>query len=131
MTAQVCQGGCGHPTPRADLVPVERVLLCRRCRSFPEHGRVTATEALLSQAAAVTPEETFTARQSLVATGGAMSVPLDRALLVAGDGTAGHGLLAGPPAFVDEGFWSIARRSRELASRDLDASDSPEARWAS
>lgn len=56
---------------------------------------LSATEALLAQAAAETSVEVLTARLHLIATGSAVIKPMDRTLLVSGDGTAGHGLLGG------------------------------------
>ena len=57
-------------------------------------ANLSATEALLAQAAATSPIEVLTARLSLIATGLAAVRPMDRSLLTAGDGHAGRQLLA-------------------------------------
>lgn len=64
--------------------------------SAPGARQLSATEALLSQAAAVTPAEVHTARLALIAAVGAAVKPMDRTTLTAGDGTAGRQLLGGP-----------------------------------
>jgi hypothetical protein len=80
-------------------------------------ARLTATEALLAQAAAQTPAEAQAARLALIATGAAMMRPLDTTVLVAGDGSAGRELLASAPRGDLVPQWPIARRSRLLTAR--------------
>lgn len=82
-------------------------------------ARVSATEALLAQAAAVTPAEAHTARLALIGCGGEVVKPLDRSLLVVGDGAAGQRLLAGDPLAARLGHPgpSVARRSYQLVQR--------------
>lgn len=77
---------------------------------------LSATEALLAQAAAETSVEVLTARLHLIATGGAVTKPMDRTLLVAGDGTAGHTLLGGerPGVWTPGPGASCAIRSSRL-----------------
>ncbi|GAA4627314.1 hypothetical protein [Cellulomonas oligotrophica] len=72
---------------------------------------VTATEALLAQAAAATPAEALDAQLALIRTGGEMLKPLYVGVLVTGDGTAGRFLLGG---------WRVdahAQARQSLASR--------------
>jgi len=85
-------------------------------------GKVSATEALLSQTAAVTPAEVHAARLALIATGAGASRPLDRSGVrpVVGDGGAGTVLLGSR----NLGGWlvgpgpSCAARSSALLVRD-------------
>jgi hypothetical protein len=84
-------------------------------------GTLTPTEALLAQAAAVTPAEVHAARLSLIATAGAMTRELDTTLLVAGDGRAGNTLLGGPRRAAHfQTRSSCAIRSCTLLRRDPD-----------
>lgn len=79
---------------------------------------LTATEALLSVAAAETAAERHLARLALIATGGDVVRPLDLGHLTAGDGTAGHRLLGGGPRVRVAGHHvgpSTAIRSRNIA----------------
>lgn len=78
-----------------------------------------ATDALLSLAAAQTPQEVAAARRDLIATGGAMLLTLDRSRMVVGDGSAGRGLLAGQSRRDDVDLQTIARRCRLITSAIL------------
>lgn len=55
--------------------------------------RLSGTDALLSIAAAITPQERHTARLALIATGPDLITRLDTTGLITGDGTAGRHLL--------------------------------------
>lgn len=86
----------------------------------PTKRGLSATEALLSQAAALTPAEAHTARLALIAAAGKAMTAVDRSVLVAGDGSAGNELLGG----VRPGAWagvgpSCAIRSSRLLTRPL------------
>lgn len=70
---------------------------------------MTATDALLSAAAATTRAEMHTARLALINAGGGVLRAPDTTSLLAGDGTAGRDLLGGPG--------SIAIRSSRLQTR--------------
>jgi hypothetical protein len=77
---------------------------------------LSATEALLAQAAAVTPAEVHAARLALIYTGGDVVKPLDRTLLTSGTGCAGRTLLGGsrPGTWGDVPGPSAAIRSARL-----------------
>lgn len=79
-------------------------------------AQLSATEALLAQAAAATSSEVHVARLALIGTGGHCVRPMDRTLLLAGDGTAGRTLLAGdrPAAWAPGAGPSCAIRSCRL-----------------
>lgn len=80
-------------------------------------ARLSATEAVLSLAAAQSGAEVHASRLALIESGPAMLRPLDTSDLVAGDGSAGHTLLAGPPRHVAEHMWPVARRVNRLTGR--------------
>lgn len=85
----------------------------------PEPQRMTATEALLSQAAAVTPEEVHAARLAIVSARECIR-PLDRTNMLEGDGRAGRVLLADDRPSHWSGTApgpSCAIRSRRLLER--------------
>lgn len=64
----------------------------------PVDRGLSATEAVLAAACAVSREEHLAARMALIETGAAILRPIDLGLLVSGDGTAGGVLLGGPVA---------------------------------
>lgn len=84
---------------------------------------LTATEAVLSQAAALTGAEIHQARLALIATGGAVTTEIDTADLIAGDGTAGRLLLGGPRPGPWPSRSSCAIRSSTLLRREADPSE--------
>lgn len=84
---------------------------------------LSPTEALLSCAAAVTEDELATARLALIRTGPRVLLPLDTALLLDGDGTAGSRLLGmrrGSAAVETRRGASLALRSTRIR-RDTEA----------
>jgi hypothetical protein len=78
-------------------------------------ARLTATDAVLSCAAAQTREELHLARLALIDTGRAVLTDLDRGSLVSGTGDAGRYLLGGSGHPSD----TTARRSSRLQVRLL------------
>lgn len=81
---------------------------------------LSPTEALLSQAAAVSGHEVHLSRLALIECGGAVVTEIDKALLVAGDGTAGQQLLGGPRPSPWPSRSSCAIRSSRLLRRESD-----------
>lgn len=77
-------------------------------------GRLTATDALLACAAATSRTEMLAARTALIRTGGTVLNDLDKASLLAGDGSAGAHLLAAVPNPTCN---STAVRSSRLQTR--------------
>lgn len=88
---------------------------------------LTATDALLSAAAATTEAEMHAARLALIATGADVLKGLDYASLVSGTGTAGRRLLGGTGTVPAD---TTARRSSRLQVRLLAQLARPEASHA-
>ncbi|MGN8245264.1 hypothetical protein ACTHAM_002383 [Cellulomonas soli] len=84
---------------------------------------LTATDALLSMAAAVTPAELHAAHLALIATGHQVLTEPDTADLHVGAGTAGQTLLGGPRPGPWPVHMSCAKRAYRLVSRGVTAVD--------
>lgn len=79
---------------------------------------MSATEGVLAMAAALTHEELLAGRLAVIGSGRQVLDPLDRSLLVAGDGSAGRVLLAGSRADGRDGEPTTGRRSLRLYRRE-------------